>query len=75
MGLSQATLNPQITAEVALGTPQGLSISSLPQKVVQAHSTVTCPPTTSYMRPSNYEHNAKEELHLLQEKKPKVTAL
>jgi hypothetical protein len=40
-----------------------------------AYSTVTCPPQTSYMRQSNYEHNAKEELHLLQEKKPKVTAM
>jgi hypothetical protein len=35
MGLSQVTLNPQITVEIALGTPQGLSIFSLPQKAVQ----------------------------------------
>lgn len=35
MGLCQATLNPQIPVEVALGTTQGFSIFSLPSQVVQ----------------------------------------
>jgi hypothetical protein len=55
--------------------PSGVKHFQLPSKDGSASNTVTCPPQTRYMRQSNYEHNAKEELHLLQEKKPKVSAM